>query len=141
MTDMVAGSGMSALSSEKYVRLTTFTRDGRPKYTPVWIADLGDGKLGFTTGLDSWKVKRMRNTSRVELTPSDMRGNVADGAVPTAGNATVVTGEDAEPVAAAIKAKYGYQVTMIHAMNKLGRLFRWRKNIDYCGVVISPDGP
>lgn len=38
-----------SLANEKYVAFTTFTKAGEPKSTPVWIADVGDGKLGFTT--------------------------------------------------------------------------------------------
>jgi PPOX class probable F420-dependent enzyme len=64
------------ICSEKYVRLTTFTKDGRRKKTPVWIADLGGGTAGFTAGADTWKVKRIRTTPAVELAPSDGRGRV-----------------------------------------------------------------
>ena len=40
---------MATIAEEAYVRLTTFTRDGTPKQSPVWIAALADGRLGFTT--------------------------------------------------------------------------------------------
>ncbi|MGI9579008.1 MAG: pyridoxamine 5'-phosphate oxidase family protein [Microthrixaceae bacterium] len=63
-----------SIGDEKYVSLTTFTKDGRPKPTPVWIATLGGGKIGFTTQADSWKSKRMRNTPSVLVQASDMRG-------------------------------------------------------------------
>lgn len=63
------------ISSEKYVSLTTYRKDGTPKRVPVWIADLGDGTVGFTTASSSYKVKRIGNNPKVTLQPSDTRGN------------------------------------------------------------------
>ena len=89
---------MTDLAGQKYVRLTTFTKDGRAKHTAVWIADIGDGRLCFTTELDSWKVKRITNTPGVELAPSNMKGEVGDDAESVTGQATVVTGDDFAPI-------------------------------------------
>ena len=126
---------MSSLADEKYIRLTTFTKDGRPKPAPVWIADLGDGTLGFTTGLNSWKVKRMRNTPSVEITPSDARGNVADGATTVSAIAEVRTGDAFAPIETAIKAKYGWQYIAINALGKLRNLRG--KGDENCGIVLT----
>ena len=57
------------IADENYVALTTFRKNGERKNTPIWIADLGDGTIGFTTSKDSWKVKRIGNDPRVELQP------------------------------------------------------------------------
>jgi uncharacterized protein len=62
------------LSAARYILLTTFTKDGRPKPTPIWVALDGD-RLLVITEEDSWKVKRIRNTPRVTLAVCDMRGN------------------------------------------------------------------
>ena len=51
---------------EKYLLLTTFTKDGRPKPTAIWAAPDGD-RLVAITEEKSWKVKRIRNTSRVTV--------------------------------------------------------------------------
>lgn len=51
---------------EKYLLLTTFTKDGRPKPTAVWGVPDGD-KLVIITDDGSWKTKRIRNTPRVTL--------------------------------------------------------------------------
>ena len=126
---------MSDIGAERYVRLTTFTKDGRRKPAPVWIAPLGDGTYGFTTGLNSWKVKRMRNSPSVELTPSDSRGNVADDATTVSAIAEVYTGDAFGPIERAIKTKYGWQYTAISA---LGRLRNLRGNGDEnCGVRLT----
>ena len=129
---------MTELGAETYVRLTTFTRDGRPKPTPVWIADLGDGTLGFTTAVDSWKVKRIHNTPSVELVPSDSRGNVDADATPVSAIAEVRIGNAAAPVVAAIKGKYGWQYTAIGIVERVRRLGRGRG--ETCGVVLTLEG-
>ena len=100
---------MSEIAAEKYVRLTTFTRDGRRKESPVWIADLGNGTLGFTTDSDSWKVKRIAHTPAVELVACNVRGVPHDGATGITGTAEVVVGEAFRTVESAVKSKYGIQ--------------------------------
>ncbi len=54
------------VSRAKYLLLTTFTQDGRPKPTPVWGVPEGD-KLLVITDDGSWKTKRIRNTPRVTV--------------------------------------------------------------------------
>lgn len=61
------------IAKSDYLLLTTFTKDGRPKPTPVWAAPDGD-RLLVITQESSWKVKRIRNTPRVTLAVCDMRG-------------------------------------------------------------------
>ena len=100
---------MSSIAAEKYVRLTTFTKDGRRKETPVWIADLGEGKVGFTTDNGTWKVKRINHTPTVEIVASTAKGKVKDGAETVTGTAEVVAGAAYVPVEAAVKTKYGMQ--------------------------------
>ncbi|WP_299564074.1 PPOX class F420-dependent oxidoreductase [uncultured Mycolicibacterium sp.] len=68
------------VAKSNYLLLTTFTRDGRPKPTPVWAAPDGD-RLLVITQADSWKVKRIRNTPRVTIAPCDVRGNAKGEAV------------------------------------------------------------
>ena len=128
-----------AIADEKYVRLTTFTKDGRRKESPVWIVALDGGEVGFTTALDSWKAKRIRNTPAIELTPSDMRGRVADGASTVTGTARLVSGAEFEPVMAATKAKYGFQMTMIQFIGKIQSLIGKGSKEEPGGVIITLD--
>jgi PPOX class probable F420-dependent enzyme len=51
---------------EKYLLLTTFTKDGTPKPTTVWGVPEGD-KLLIITDDGSWKTKRINNTPRVTI--------------------------------------------------------------------------
>lgn len=66
---------MDELADARYISLTTFTRDGTPKATPVWITG-ADGTYRFYTGADSWKIKRLRNDPTVEIRICDMRGRI-----------------------------------------------------------------
>lgn len=54
------------VSQEKYLLLTRFTKDGRPKPTPVWGVP-HDGTLLISTDDGSWKTKRINNTPRVTI--------------------------------------------------------------------------
>jgi PPOX class probable F420-dependent enzyme len=62
------------VATSEYILLTTFTKDGRPKPTAIWAAPHGD-RLVCITQEQSWKVKRIRNTSRVTVARCDRSGN------------------------------------------------------------------
>ena len=68
------------IAGSEYILLTTFTKDGRPKPTPIWAAPDGDGLIVITQE-KSWKVRRIRNTPRVTIAKCDMRGNPKSEAV------------------------------------------------------------
>jgi PPOX class probable F420-dependent enzyme len=97
-----------SLSDEKYMRFTTFRRDGTPVSTPVWVVPLDDGRIGFWTSSGSGKAKRLAHTSRVEMTPSDARGRVKDGAQTLEGTAQLVQGAELEAIRQKVVAKYGF---------------------------------
>ena len=125
---------MTDIASEKYVRLTTFTKDGQPKHTPVWIADTGSGKVATTTDDDSWKIKRIRRTAKVELAASDGKGNVGEGSATFSGQATLVDCSDPEyaHIESAFIEKYG----MVY---RLFRLIRKIRGKTACGISITID--
>lgn len=50
----------------KYLSLTTFRKDGTPVATPVWFV-AENGALLVETDADSYKVRRIRRNSRVEI--------------------------------------------------------------------------
>jgi PPOX class probable F420-dependent enzyme len=132
-------SNTTGIASNKYVSLTTFTKDGTPKPLPVWVVELGDGRVGFTTSRDSWKVKRILNTPKVTLRPSDQRGRVADDAVEVTGVATVSEGDEFTEVKALVKSKYGLLVTLITAMNAVRGLFSKASTQSDTAVLITLD--
>ncbi len=104
------------VSKAQYVLLTTFTKDGRPKPTPIWIARDGDRALVITEK-NAWKVKRIRNTPRVTLAICDMRGNVKSETIEAV--ATVLDESQTEAVYQAINRRYGIIGRIFNFFSKL----------------------
>ncbi|OBH20260.1 PPOX class F420-dependent oxidoreductase [Mycolicibacter terrae] len=104
------------LAQSDYLLLTTFTKDGRPKPTPVWAAADGD-RLLVITQESSWKVKRIRNTPRVTLAVCDMRGRPKGEAIEAL--ATVLDKSDNGAVYAAIGKRYGLIGRVFNVFSKL----------------------
>ncbi|MFV0374612.1 PPOX class F420-dependent oxidoreductase [Microbacterium sp.] len=104
---------MTELAQSRYVSLTSYRKDGTPVSLPVWIADLGDGTAGFTTGSGSYKVKRIRRNPAVTLRPCDARGNVTPGSPVVEATARVVSDGGYTRVRRAIVAKYGIQARLL----------------------------
>ncbi|WP_047863772.1 PPOX class F420-dependent oxidoreductase [Rubrobacter aplysinae] len=104
---------LHALEGHKYVRLTTYRRDGREVATPVWFAFPDNAATGdrayVVTGLDSGKVKRIRAGSPVDLTPSDWRGRPLRDAGTVRAGARLLSDEESGAAEAALSKKYGYQ--------------------------------
>ena len=104
------------VSKAQYVLLTTFTKDGRPKPTPIWIARDGDRALVITEK-NSWKVKRIRNTPRVTLAVCDMKGLVKGETNEAV--ATVLDESETETVYQAINKRYGIIGRVFNFFSKL----------------------
>lgn len=127
-----------ALSDEKYIRVTTFKKDGTAVPTPTWVVGLDDGKVGFYTSSTSGKVKRLRNDPRVIVQPSDSRGRAKPDTSPLDGSATVVTGSERDVIYDEVVAKYGFMTKVTRVLAKLGGFVK-RKKQPYadCAVVIT----
>ncbi|WP_432247162.1 PPOX class F420-dependent oxidoreductase [Streptomyces sanyensis] len=97
-----------SFAGARYVSLTTYRKDGTPVATPVWFAVEG-GELFVWTRTDSWKVKRLRNDSRVVVTVCDARGNVAEGAVSAEGAGRLLDGAGTRAVRKLLSRKYTWQ--------------------------------
>ena len=104
------------VANSKYLLLTTFTKDGRPKPTPVWGVADGD-KLLVITDDSSWKTKRIRNTPRVTVAVCDMRGRPKG--EPVEAVAKVLDKAEAADVQRAITKRYGLLVPLFDAYLKL----------------------
>ncbi|MDQ1606194.1 MAG: uncharacterized protein QOJ18_561 [Microbacteriaceae bacterium] len=92
------------VAKARYILLTTFTKDGRPKPTAVGAAADGD-RLLVHTEEDSWKVTRIRNTPRVTVAVCDMRGRPKG--EPVEAVAKVLDKAEAADVQRAITKRYG----------------------------------
>ena len=107
------------LAKSQYILLTTFTKDGRPKPTPIWTAldtERGDRLLVITQG-DSWKVKRIRNTPRVTMATCTMRGRPTSEAVE--GTGALLDKSETGTVYDAIGKRYGIVGTVFNFFSKL----------------------
>ena len=107
-----------ALSDEKYIRVTTFKKDGTEVSTPTWVVALDDGKIGFYTSSTSGKAKRLKNNPKLIVQPSDARGRDA--------------------IYDKVVAKYGFMTKVARLMWKVGGFVK-RKNQPYAdrGVVVT----
>lgn len=104
------------VAKAQYVQLTTFTKDGRPKPTPVWAAPDGD-RLLVISEEKSWKVKRIRNTSRVTLAVCDIRGRPKSEAIEA--TASVLDKSHTGAVYDAIGRQYGLIGRVFNLFSKL----------------------
>jgi PPOX class probable F420-dependent enzyme len=95
-------------ASARYVSVTTFRKNGTGVATPVWFAVDG-GELFLWTRTDSWKVKRLRNDSRVVVTVCDVRGKIEEGAPTAEGTARLLDGAELGVVRRLLSRKYTWQ--------------------------------
>ncbi|MEU0374512.1 PPOX class F420-dependent oxidoreductase [Streptomyces sp. NPDC006283] len=105
----------------KYVSLTTFRKNGTGVATPVWFAVDG-GELFVWTRSDSWKVKRLRNDSRVQVTVCDVRGRVEDGAPTAEGTARLLDAAGTGAVRKLLARKYTWRFWVVDWPAMVARL-------------------
>ena len=104
------------VAKAQYVLLTTFTKDGRPKPTPIWAASDGE-RLLVITQEKSWKVKRIRNTPRVTLAVCDMGGHPKSEAIEA--TATILDKSQTGVVYDAVGREYGLIGRVFNLFSKL----------------------
>jgi uncharacterized protein len=114
-TDAVSPN-FADVAKAQYVLLTTFTKDGRPKPTPVWAAPDGE-RLLVISEEKSWKVKRIRNTSRVTLAVCDIRGRAKSEAIEA--TAAILDKSQTGAVYNAIGREYGLIGRVFNLFSKL----------------------
>jgi uncharacterized protein len=102
------------ISRESYISLTTYRKDGTAVATPVWFVANGP-ELLVISNADAWKVKRIRNNSRVMVTVCDFRGRVAPGAASAEGTARLLDEAGTGAGRALLARKY--------AMSRIGNWF------------------
>jgi len=112
-------SALVALAAHKYVRLTTYRKDGTPVPTPVWLVRDGE-HLAVITGSGTGKVKRIRHTPAVRVAPSDGRGNVPSGASDVDAQAEVVTDPaEVSRIHGLVRSRYGLAYRVITLVHRL----------------------
>src|ERR1700709_502940 len=104
------------VSKAEYVLLTTFTKDGKPKPTAIWVAPIADRVVAITQGT-SWKVKRIRNTPRVTIAECDRGGTPKGEAVEAVG--VILDKSQTQAVYDAISKRYGLVGKLFNVFSEL----------------------
>jgi hypothetical protein len=120
---------VARIGASRYIRLTTFKKDGTAMPTPVWVVDDGD-RVYVTTLESAGKIKRIRNSGRVLVAPSDWRGEPKGDEVE--GRAEVLDAPGSARVQVMVKAKYGLEYRFFTLMGKLRR-----SSGDSVGIAIT----
>jgi PPOX class probable F420-dependent enzyme len=105
------------VAKSQYILLTTFTKDGRPKPTVIWASPKG-GALVVISQETSWKVKRIRNTSRVTIAECERNGKPKGEAVEA--TAAILDKSANGATYDAIGKKYGLIGKTFNFFSKLG---------------------
>lgn len=114
-------SDVAELDRHRYMSLATFRKSGAGVATPVWFA-ASDGMLYVFTAEQSGKVKRLRNSARARVAPSDGRGRIR-GAWREASARVLTEFASIERAHAALSRKYGLQMRVADLGSRLtGRI-------------------
>jgi uncharacterized protein len=112
----------------RYMNLATFRKSGAEVKTPVWFAVM-DGKLYVYTAGGAGKAKRLRNSPRARIAPCDFRGNLEGDWRDT--SARIITDPAlVDRAYAALRAKYGWQVSLFSFGARLAGTIRKRVYIE-----------
>ena len=118
---MPLDGAFALLGDERFVSLTTFRKSGEPVSTPVWVGRDGDALI-VTTPETSGKVKRIRNSQRVEVRPCNRMGRVEEGTEGVAGVARLLTDDkDRKRLTEVIRRKYKFEYLVVMGIERLTR--------------------
>ena len=95
---------LDVLGRASAVLLTTFRKTGAPVPTPVWVVRSGDELLVWSNPA-AGKIKRIRNSGRVELAPCTMRGKPLGRSIDA--QARLLTDAETRPMLRLLVRKYG----------------------------------
>ncbi len=94
----------SSFTKHKFINLTTFRKTGVAVSTPVWFAQDGD-RLLVRTFTIAWKVKRIGNNPRVQVSLCDMKGKALGPIIEA--KARIMSGAECKKADKLLGAKYG----------------------------------
>ena len=109
------------LDDAQYVSFVSYKKNGSPVATPVWIVPF-DGGYAFTSHVEAYKIRRIRNDARVTLSICDRRGKVPTDAKVYLGSAVILDSDEAKKVEHLINKKYWIGTKLLnvfYAMKKI----------------------
>jgi PPOX class probable F420-dependent enzyme len=101
-------------STQKYINLETYRKNGRAVTTTVWLVEDG-GVVYVRTSDKTGKYKRIQNNPHVRLAPSNYSGTTKGEWVE--GDAREVEGAEAERILRLFSKKYGVSLKTSTAYN------------------------
>jgi len=118
----------------KYLRITSYRRDGTPVATPVWFVQDG-AQLLAETGASSYKVRRIRANPAVSVVACSASGRPHGTEVPA--RAKILGPEALEPERALMKQKYALDRIVILPVYRLIQRVRGKPTDRGDAVVLS----
>ena len=106
---------LDQFEGQNFLNLETFYPSGKGVKTPVWFVQ-DDAKLYVRTVDDSWKVRRVRQTARVNVVPCKAQGSPVGEWVP--GTAQVVDADRHAQINRLMNKKYGIQKRAFDLMGR-----------------------
>ena len=121
------------LGKEQCIALTTYRKTGLAVTTTVMFAQ-SLGTIYIGTRADAGKLKRLRRSGRVTLTPCTYSGKATGSVI--AGNARILTGsEESTAASTALAKKYGF---MLPLFRNAWRLLQRKAKADEIYIAIEP---
>jgi uncharacterized protein len=117
-----SASPFTPLLSYQFISLTTFRKSGAAVPTTVWFAP-DQENLYVTTGVTAGKLKRLRHTQHVVLTPCDARGTLLDERIQIEAVAHELPAGEHDRAVVALKRKYGEQFDAVTANSPVTRTY------------------
>lgn len=109
--------GRKKLKKANYLSLATFRKSGTAVETAVWFAEEDDIFYIFSAG-NAGKIKRLRNSPHCLIAACTMNGRITGDRVEAQGR--ILTEAAAIDAAlAALRRKYGWQMTITNTMSRL----------------------
>jgi hypothetical protein len=119
------------LRKSSFIALTTFRKGGAGVMTPVWFVLLAD-KLYVWTDKHSGKVKRLRNSPRLTLAPSNYAGKLRAPAME--GLALILPEAQGQEIEKVFRSKYKLQFSLFSSMAR-------KSEHVYLEITSRPAGP
>jgi uncharacterized protein len=107
---------LKQFEKQKYLNIETFRKNGQGVKTPVWFAQNGN-TLHIWTGINSGKVKRIRNNGSVRIAPSTASGE-ALGEWVNAHAAAYDSESKVQETETLFRKKYGILFRILSSLNK-----------------------
>ena len=130
----------ATLPNSRYIALTSYRRDGRPVTTPVWSAPLS-GKLYVVTAESTGKARRLRVTGRVRFAACNMNGRRILGNWEEGTGRIVQDEARYREALAALRRKYGWQLSLARLINRLRGVDRDRVVLELTPSPVTQTAP